>query len=250
MNACTLLFIAFVMLLFVAMFPSLNRSAAVDAWIERAATSGGSLLFELAQTSTTDALLALAKGVGIVGAILLVISLITNRLVEPAVHATIQIAGISLLWCTLSIKAWITKGPLALEQAAQTMWHESKSKAVGFTIFALAVLLATVGVMLWLTGSVTNDILPLLTLIVSGLLSLVLSIIVVNTAPLLIAFGPAWLVLVYIYTSISFASILYKLGKGFFVNVMIIGAWIGTVYFTAISFPVLRDSMHLIPICG
>jgi hypothetical protein len=114
MTLCLLLFVGFATLLAITSFSSLRRNKAVDEWLARAVETSGSLLLALARTSTAEALSALSLIVGAAGATLLAFAAVSEGHIEVQVHTAVAVVGIALLWCAVSVRAWLNSGVPAL----------------------------------------------------------------------------------------------------------------------------------------
>lgn len=170
--------------------------------------------------------------------------------IEIQVHTAVAIAGIALLWCAVSVRAWLNSGVPALYQTSRAIWQESRSHVSAFLAVSLVVVLLVAAAAFYIGNAVLSDFIPLFALVISGVVTLVLAIFLVNTAPLIVAFAPAWIILAYVWVAIRFAGWAHRVGRNSLWNAIIVFALLGTLYFTAISFPVLREALNLRPICG
>lgn len=249
MLICKILFFLFSIGLLVTSFSAFNLSPSLRKWIERALTSTSLGLSELASFSTQEALVVFSRYFGGAGAFVLIISALFSAQIDGQSKELLNLLAFALIYSAASINAWNQRRAEILAQFISEAKRDTLRYTKYFSMFSLLLLLVTASVSTLLGEMLLNFFGPLVLFLVAAVLTFAVAIIMGNTVSLLIVFGPALVAVSYLWLTIYVARGALAVGRRRLVNLLVLYTVFATLYFTALGFPELRESLHLPVLC-
>lgn len=246
---CLLLLILLGISLLVVSFSAFQLSPAIKTWLGNIQETTTVSLSELASTSTDEALSTLSVLFGVVAAILFLIFIAFESRLQGSTKDFIVMFSFSMGYAAVSINAWRKRR----EEILSEFFNKATDEAVRYTKFFLILSLIVVGIGAAISLSAgelaVKEIGSLGLIIPAAGILFIMVFLMSSAAPLFIVLGPALLTIAYVWATIYFAKGALYIGKKRLVNFLVLYAVFGTLYFTALGFPKLRDLLHLPVLC-
>lgn len=249
MLVCTILYFLLCISLFVASFSAFKLSPSMRDWIGKALATTSLSLAVLATLPTQEALKAFYRIFLAVAALLFIGTIASEKIANGYAKNALSVCFFICFYTGLSIRAWSERKEEIFGKFLADLKSETVKYPKYFAILSIILLIIAGSVSAAAGEFAINTFTSLITFLAAGMLSLLASIWLANSASLVVVFGPALAATGFLWLTIYVARISLWIGSQGLVNLLVLYAIIGTMYFTVMSFPELMANLGIPSIC-